>query len=248
MKYSKEDVKLKHLSLVMGEEIDYQEIMSKIFRYKNTWLDRKLLFPFKFRGIYKVIEEIRSQEISKYAIDNVTSLRVPENIDTISYQARLEISTIMETEDLVERMAGIITRACYEKQFNKEFNSDSKLFIEFRERILNKPLLEMLAVYKVILYKVNKSTKMWNELFHKVAVIDPYYESVGGSGILNRFSIPSTVKTMIADYGFSYKEVFMQQYVLVQSNMWEHQCRAYVQDLMTKAKERDMKNKRNQQK
>lgn len=244
MKYSKEDVKLKHFNLVIGKDIDYIDIMTEIFNYKNTWLDRKFLFPAKFRGIYKVVEELRVIDVTKQEFE--TTLKIPDNVDNMSYQARLELSMAMEKTDLQEKVSTVIATACFESQFKRSYDSDSKLFEEFRANILNKPLLEMMAIYNVILHKVNESNEMWNKLFKSVEVIDPYYENVGGSSILGRFSIQSTVKTMIADYGFDYKEVFMQKYILIQSNMWEHQCRAFVNKMMTDAKERDMKRKRNQ--
>ena len=246
MKYSKEDVKLKHFDLVIGKEVDYQNIMTEIFGYKNTWLDRKLLFSYKFKEIYKVIEELREVDTSKLALGITTTIKVPENVDTASYQARLEASMAMEKSG-VDKVATVIATICFEKQFGRQFDSDSRLFKEYKQSILNKPLLEMMAVFNVILAKLNQSIELWNKLFKSVEVIDPVYESVGGPNILNRFSVQSTVKTMISDYGFSYKEVFMQQYLLIQTNLWEHQCRAFVNDLMTKHKERQMKAERRNQ-
>lgn len=249
MKYSKEDIKLKHLDLLTGD-IDYQAIMIEIFQYKNTWLDRNFLFERKFRGIYRVVEEVRNFDIAQYAQTEFTQIKIPENVDMISYQARLEIGEAMQKEDLTDRYASTIAIACFETHYDRKgkYDSDGNLFKAFKEMILNRPMLEMLAVNARIIQQLNESTKMWNELFHKVEVIDPVYETVGGSNVLRRFSIQSTVKTMIQDFGFEYREVFMQPYVLIQSNMWEHQCRSYVQHLMTEQKEREMEAQRRKNK
>lgn len=246
MNYSVDDVKIKHLDLVSSHKIDYKRVMEEVFGYKNTFLDRKLLFTYKIKSIYKVLDELRSIQINDYGLTNELSIKIPKSIDNISFQARLEIGTVREKRgSLQEQIIDTVTIATFEETFNRSFDSDSPLFIKYRKSISERTLIEVMYAYNIIETAIVESNKLWNDLFKKVSVIDPDYEKVGGPGVLSRFSLLNTVKKTIADFGVSYKEAFLQPYVLIQTNQWEAACKSFIQHLMTESKERDMRSKRN---
>jgi len=245
MKYSVYDVKAKHLNIITSEEIDYKKAMTEIFGYKNTFWDRKFLFPFKMRMIYKILSQVKEMKVEEYGKTHNSRIKIPSKIDNISYQARLEIDTIRRgNADLMNKIVDEVALATFEESFSRKFDSDSYAYKRYREFILERPLLEIIFSYNQIETALVESDKLWNTLFQQTQVIDKDYENVGGPDILGRFNMLSTVKKTIADFNVSYKEAFLMPYVLIKTNTWETSCKTFVQHLMTEAKERSMRAQR----
>ena len=246
MKYRVEDIKLKHLGLISSEEVDYPKLMVEVFGYKNTFLDKTIFFKYKFKKMFDVINEIRAIDISKVKDVATTNVKAPLDVDMVSFQARLEIGTLKETSSsLVEQIVGVISILCYETHYGRKFNSDSLLFKAFQKHILNQPLIEMVALYNVLEEKLIQSNEKWNMLFQQVQVIDVDYEEANGSQILGRFSLLKMSKKLIEDFNKTYEEAFLLPYVLVQTNSLESASSAFVQERMTKIKERRFKQQQN---
>ena len=244
MKYSIDEVKLKHLELISSKELDYKTIMTDIFEYKNHWLDRKLLFRIKATKAINTINEILSIDTNDIELLKLSKINYPKDIDLISFQARLEISTTFEKTDLSlhEKISKIIALACFETTHKVKFDSSTDLFNKFREAILNQPVINMLALFEYLKHSIKESSKKWDQLFSQMQVKDPDYEEAGGPAILSRFNLLKSQKKLIQDFSISdYKESFLIPYVLVQWNNLEAASESYIQRRMSEIKERKMR-------
>lgn len=243
MKYSIDDIKIKHLELISSKEVDFPFIMKDVFGYKNTWIDKIFLFRYKFKKIYSVLKHMRTINISKLDDVENCSIRYPRDIDSISFQARLEIKMIKGKDNIpiTEKIINTVALACFETHFDRSFDSDSKLFIKFKKVISNKPLLEIMSLFNVIDTSISKSDKFWNEMFLKMQITDKHFEQVGGSVIMKQFSLPKLIKKGIKDYNCSYEEVFLKPYSLLQYNSLELAAENWIQDQIRQLKEREFK-------
>ena len=93
MKYSVNQFKLKHIGLI-SDKVDVSLIMTQVFGYKNTWIDRHIMFRYKIGRIIPIIENILKKDISKVQLSDKCTIRYPKNIDGLSFQCRLEIGNI----------------------------------------------------------------------------------------------------------------------------------------------------------
>ena len=128
MEYSIDDFKLKHLHLVTNQP-DLATFMTDVFGYKNTWIDRRIMFKYKAKRILPIVQQLMSHDISKSVLTDKCKIRNPKSVDSLSFQCRLEIGNIKGGDDnMSERIIDIITLACYSTHHKATFNSDSNLF------------------------------------------------------------------------------------------------------------------------
>lgn len=238
--YNVYQVKLKHLELFAQEDMDYKTVMEEVFQYKNTWIDRNFRFRKVFTNISKVITEVQAIDITKLDIHIDTKIKYPSDIDRISFQARLEMDS-KKGDSVVEHVTNVIALACFETHFNRSFDSDSKLFIKFKEYILEQPMIHMMGLYNSISKAIKESDTKWNKLFLQMHVVDKDYEEAGGPAILGRFNLLTLVKKVMKDFNCKYGEAFLKPYSLIQMNSLESASNSYIQDRMTKIKERNLK-------
>lgn len=237
------DLKLKHIDLISSDEIDFKKIMVEVFGYKNTLIE-KLFFKNRFVRVFDILTNLRNLEFE--SIDDLSKckIRYPKSIDSISFQARLEISNL-SNNSVLDLILNTITLSCYTTHHKVVFNSDSELYNDFKNHVLNQPLIDMIALYNHISKEIEKSEHMWKTMFDNVQVIDLDYEEAGGNAIMSRFNLLSISKKLVQDFNVSRKEAFLLPFNLVQMNSLEEASRNYVQDRLTTIKERNFKMKRN---
>ena len=245
MKYTINDIKARHLDLVLEEEVDFSKVMVEVFGYKNTWFNRTFKFRKVFKQMYQPIVDLRKLDISVMKYSEGCKIQLPKKVDSLSFQCRLEIGNISEsTKTPGDKIIDMVALGCYTTQHKVKFDSDGRLFQEFRKYVSNQPLIHVMGLYNYIRQGLKESDELWNKLFQEMSVIDPDYEEAGGPAVLGRFSLIKTVKKIQADFRKPYEEAFLVQYSLVQMNNLQTASESWLQHRMTKIKERNFKNKR----
>lgn len=246
MKYSVNQFKLKHIGLI-SDKVDVSLIMTQVFGYKNTWIDRHIMFRYKIGRIIPIIENILKKDISKVQLSDKCTIRYPKNIDGLSFQCRLEIGNIKGGDtNIGDRIIDIITLACFSTHHQATFNSDSKLFAAFRDYVSNQSLIDMFGLYNDIETKLLNSNELWNGEFLKMKVVDLDYDEANGPAIMGRFNLLESAKKIQRDFQVSYKEAFLTPYGLVQWNNLQSASGVCVEDRMRVIKERKMRMSRKQ--
>ena len=245
MKYTINDIKARHLDLVLKEEVDFSKVMVEVFGYKNTWFNRTFKFRKVFKQMYQPIVDLRKLDISVMEYSEDCTIKLPKKVDSLSFQCRLEMGNIGENGSTPgDKIIDMVTLGCYTTQHQVKFDSDSRLFKEFRKHISNQPLIYVMGLYNYIREGLRESDELWNKLFTEMSVVDPDYEEAGGSAVLGRFSLIKTVKKIQADFKKPYEEAFLVQYSLVQMNNLQSASESWLQHRMTQIKERNFKNQR----
>lgn len=245
MIYTINDIKAKHFNLVLEKEVDFSKVMVEVFGYKNTWFNRIFRFRRMFKKMYQPIVDLRKLDISIMEYSKGCTIKLPKKVDSLSFQCRLEMGNISENEGTPEdKIIDMVALGCYSTQHQVKFNSDGKLFKEFRQYVSDQPLIHIMGLYNYIREGLRESDELWNKLFSEMNVIDPDYEEAGGPAVLGRFSLIKTIKKVQADFSKSYEEAFLVQYSLVQMNNLQSASESWLQHRMTQIKERKFKNQR----
>ena len=245
MIYTINDIKAKHFNLVLEKEVDFSKVMVEVFGYKNTWFNRIFRFRRMFKKMYQPIVDLRKLDISVMEYSKDCTIKLPKKVDSLSFQCRLEMGNISENEGTPEdKIIDMVALGCYSTQHQVKFNSDGKLFKEFRQYVSDQPLIHIMGLYNYIREGLRESDELWNKLFSEMNVIDPDYEEAGGPAVLGRFSLIKTIKKVQADFSKSYEEAFLVQYSLVQMNNLQSASESWLQNRMTQIKERRFKNQR----
>jgi len=245
MIYTINDIKAKHFNLVLEKEVDFSKVMVEVFGYKNTWFNRIFRFRRMFKKMYQPIVDLRKLDISVMEYSKDCTIKLPKKVDSLSFQCRLEMGNISENEGTPEdKIIDMVALGCYSTQHQVKFNSDGKLFKEFRQYVSDQPLIHIMGLYNYIREGLRESDELWNKLFSEMNVIDPDYEEAGGPAVLGRFSLIKTIKKVQADFSKSYEEAFLVQYSLVQMNNLQSASESWLQHRMTQIKERKFKNQR----
>tara|TARA_R110000787_G_scaffold252084_3_gene357587 strand:- start:1357 stop:2106 length:750 start_codon:yes stop_codon:yes gene_type:complete len=245
MIYTINDIKAKHFNLVLEKEVDFSKVMVEVFGYKNTWFNRIFRFRRMFKKMYQPIVDLRKLDISIMEYSKDCTIKLPKKVDSLSFQCRLEMGNISENEGTPEdKIIDMVALGCYSTQHQVKFNSDGKLFKEFRQYVSDQPLIHIMGLYNYIREGLRESDELWNKLFSEMNVIDPDYEEAGGPAVLGRFSLIKTIKKVQADFSKSYEEAFLVQYSLVQMNNLQSASESWLQHRMTQIKERKFKNQR----
>jgi len=243
--YTVDDIKLKHLDLISQDELDLSKIMIDIFGYKDTWWNKIFNLKKEVSKAYVAVNEIRGIDVSNLKLSK-SNVRYPSVVDSLSFQARLEIGQIKQSSgNIVDQMIDVISLACFTTHHKVEFNSDCNLYKTFRSYVSNQPILDMIGLYNTLETALTESNEMWNSMFQQMSIIDIDYEEAGGPAVMDRFSLLSSQKKLQKDFRVPYKEAFLLQYNLVQMNNLEAASANWLQDRMTQIKERNMKVNKN---
>lgn len=237
--------KLKHFYLVQDEELDSLRILKEVFGFDKL---NKIQQLFKFRKlILKLAEEskrIEGIDFKNIVIEESSGFRIPKDIDMISYGARQEINQLLniineDSSKYAEVAATMIAIACYEEVYKEPFDENFR-FRQLRLRALDLPIVDAIGMANLIIKKVNESFIEWGEKFDAVSIVDPDFAAAGGH-ILNRFNIVQVLKFICKAFNVNDKEAWKMSFVVVQMALWESQSSEFVQDKMTKIKERKLK-------
>lgn len=243
-------IKLKHLPIIGSDKIEYSEVMTEIVGYKNTWLRRRRRFKEAFKIAYELIEEIRKVDISKVEWTEDCPIDKPANIDFICFQAMMELQALLEggiEEDaLVDNITKTIAISCFESSHKGvDYSSDNEAFENFRQHILQQPLIDMFGLYNWIVESINESSKMWSQRFLSVELQDADYDQANGHRMV-QFNVIMSIKNICSDFNIPFKEAWLLSYNLVQTNSYSKATSTKIQDDMRILKEARMKATRQQ--
>jgi hypothetical protein len=241
-------VKLKHLDILLSEKIDYAVLMKDILCYQNTWFRKVRNFVTKFKEVYILVEEIKKFHHDSAELNELSDIIKPAKVDHICYLAMLELQALMNSESelsMGDYIAIVISIVCYEDNYSQKYKSDSKEFLELKEKVLERPLEDMIAIYNWILEDVTKSSLEWEKRFFRVQLIDPDSKA-GGEDDLSQFNVISTLTTICSEFNLPIDQAWYVSYDLVQMNSYRHAYTSKVQDNIRIIKE--AKIKANQQK
>jgi len=240
-------LKLRHLEAITQEKIDYASLMVDIYGYKNSWLGKKLMFLKLFSKTYSLVEELKDTDPAKIEFDpEVCNIKCPQNIDTITFAAMMEIHSLMDSKqnrDIGDLMAEQIAIACYSENNEGNFDKDTLEYKNFKTHIDNSPAISMIGLYNHIYRQVLASAKMWQERFLSVQVEDKDYENAGGKR-MGQFNVITTIKNSCNDFNVSYEQAWQLSYALTQTNSYSRATEAHIQKRMSDIKEERMKRER----
>ena len=237
-------VKLKHLGKLSQKDIKVDEIMSDVMKFENNWWNRVFTFANKFKTAFLLAQAIRHVDLSKLELPKNSNIKVPKNIDFISFQAMMELQSVMtnasEDDNITEVIANIITISTYSDNNDKDYDSDSDSFKQYKDLVLNSSLIDMFGIYNWICRSIEESAKMWNERFMSVQLIDEDYEQAGGNR-MSQFNVITTIKSVCQDFNLPFEKAWQLSYNLIQTNSYAKATQNHIQDQMRVLKEQKMK-------
>lgn len=243
-------LRLKDLSNITSEQPNYAIIMKEVLGYNNYWLGRKYVFAKKFKEAHSIITEARKVDIQKVVWEEDCPIAKPNNIDSISFRAMMEMQSVIGNsngKDVTELIINTITIACYSENVEGEYDSESQSYIDFRKHVSEQPLFKMMGLYNWIDKSLTASELMWEERFLSVKVEDLDYERANGQRMA-QFNVINTIKIIAQEFNVPYTEAWQVSYSIVQINSYAKASQAHVQDQMRIIKESRMETERKRNK
>src|SRR5690554_3125112 len=200
-----DQIKLKHLGLFIEEEVDYSEIMHQVFGLKKSGWKRFIHFHRVFKKSYSLYREVSNIEIDKLLRPDHSPILLPPSIEDISFAARMEIESLisrLDKLDVIDAISSIVAAAAFEETKNKRFDAESKLFKEFKLKILNEPAFDMIGLFNWIKRAIISSNISWEQRFALTDSTDPDFTQAGGSQ-LQRFNVINSIKTICSDFNLN---------------------------------------------
>lgn len=238
-------MELKFLTLLSEQEINYQVLLQKrLGKTKLRWY-HTLLFIRTFRKLSKEIEVLRNLDPKKVEESPNCTIRRPEDIDSISYGAMVELQILFQNpgdRDIGELITEQIAISCYESHTKKDFDSDSEEFKKFRILVSEQDVVYMLGLHNWVHEQVEACIEKWNRLFKEVRTYDQDWDNAGGSA-MDKFNILNTIKKICTSFNLTYYQALQVSYGLSQANSLSEATRYYIQDKMRIAIEARMKAK-----
>jgi hypothetical protein len=247
----KDKLKLKHIDVlaeVDESKRDLSTLMLDVFGYKNTFFGRKKRLFDSFFKSSDLAQEVSKMDYKNLKINKDSHIVNPQNIDSISYLAMLDLQRFCGDSDrgnLALHIANVNAIATYEQNKETKYSIASKSFERYRDSLIDLNLFDMLGLYNWVIESIEFSTKTWNERFLSVEVIDKDLESVGGSA-LHQFNVVNTIKSICKDFNVNEKEAWYISYNLVMTNNYSKAYEGYLQDQIRIKKEAEMKAKNKQ--
>lgn len=247
-------LRLKDLSNISSDEVDYPKIMTEVIGYNNFRIGRKYVFKKAFKQAYVLVQEARLIDPNSVKYNPECNIKLPNNIDSITFRAMVELQTYLKNsnEDLTNTIAQIISIVCYqannlhkvdEELVPIKYNSNSLSFKKFKEKILSSYIWDMIGIYNWICEAEKESMNTWQKRFMSVHIEDPDYEMAGASS-LQQFNVIKTIKILCRDFNCSVEEAWQLSYAMSQTNSYEIATSNYIQDQLRRIKELKMKKKR----
>ena len=233
-------IKMKHLSLVSSNNVDYAKSMVEIVGYRNSWLSRKFTFAKQFAVTFLLMEQVRNLDLSKAPEHKDCKIARPSDIDFICFQAMMELQALFgESIDDSNIQATIIKGVAistYELNNDDDYTSDSDSFKQYELLIANQPLLHIMGLFNWISRSIDESSKMWSERFASVLVEDEDYDMAGGDRMA-QFNVITTIKAICSQFNVPFEKAWLMSYSLIQTNSYAAATASRIQDDMRILKE-----------
>lgn len=223
--------------------MDYAAVMRDVLGYRGKWLIKHFSFYKHFKEAYGLSNYVRAIEATSIEYKG-SELKVPASIDYIPFIARMELEALFEKPlDMQNHMNMAIAIVCFKEDTGKLFDSASKEFEEYKERVSNQPLVKMIGLYRKIEADLKASNDRWNKEFQETDSTDPDFLLAGGSA-LQRFNILNLITQSCADFNVPEDKAWQLSFLMVQTNALRKASTSLVQERLTKIKERKMKQKK----
>lgn len=240
-------IRLRHLDYISQPKVDLKTIFKDVLVYNRWKFWRIFAFIKQVRQLSKIIEEYRNIDVKKVEEVENFSIKRPSSIDEIPLIAMLELRGLfdkdVEETPIGELIIHTITIACFNANYNKDFDINSKEFKEFKRTVEDSDLLSSMGLYRWISEAVDESSKEWQRAFFDVEVIDKDFIQAGGN-MLEKFNVLATIKNTARDFNVTFDQAQQYSYGLTQANSLEAATRAKIQANMTDISEARMRAQR----
>jgi len=215
--------------------------MKGLFEYKKRFLINIFKFKKVFNEVFELVEQTKQQNISLIGLNRNIDIKVPANIDGITYKAMMELQAMSENDgDIQDYIATVVTKVCYSENYDEDYSTNNDNYTILREKILNSPLVDMMGVYNWTITSLRESNKHWKERFLSVQVTDADY-SQADAGAMAQFNVIRTVKNLCKDFNVDYYQAWQLSYALTQTSAYDSATESHVQDKLRKLKEVKMR-------
>jgi hypothetical protein len=239
-------LKLRHLNKMDKGGMDTHELIENLSGHKNSWLNRKIFYKKLYKEAFATMLFFSKLDFLKVELNPNNLIKLPNSIDEISFAAMMKIQVAksnLGTKTTSELICEIIALACYKANTPYDFDTDSRHYKSFKNRVWNSSALDMVGLFNWVSEALDTSTKTWNERFFSVQVDDKDYEQAGGNR-MDQFNVITTIKHLCTDFNVTEDQAWQLSYVLSQTNSYAKATYGHIQNEMTKIKERKMKQQR----
>lgn len=242
------ELRLKDLNNVALENPEYATIMREVVGFeRGRRFLRKRRFKKAFLKAHYLILEARKIELKDCKINPDCKIKVPENIDSISFKAMMELQANLgggtRANNVAELITEVIAIACYSQNNKGDYISSGPKWNRFKKQILESDIPSMMGLYNHICEKAEESKLKWERFFLSVQVEDKEYDQAGGQR-MGQFNVLTTIKNICADFNCSYDEAWQVSYALTQTNSYAKATYNHIQDNMRQIKEIKMRQER----
>lgn len=237
-------VKYKHIKTIISEKPDFAKLMIEIFNYKNPKFGKRKAFQKCFEQTYDLVQQVLQVDpINQVELSELCDIKYPDNLEEISFIAMMELqSQFSRQNDILDSIKEVVAIACFESNFSRDFDIESKLFIEFKDQIDESSFLDIYTLFNIISKKFEEMNKIWESRFLKIRIQDPDYEMIAGN-TLNSFNVINSIKMICKDFNVNYDRAWHLPYSLVQTNSLSIATQHHIQYELSKLKESKLKNK-----
>lgn len=241
-------MELKFLTLISQEEVNYQVLLKERMGLKKVRWYHTMFFIKSFNKLTKEIEVLRKLDPKTIEESEDCPIKRPENIDSISYGAMVELQILLQnpsSKEIGELIIDQISISCYESHTKKEFDSDSEDFQAFKTLVSNQDLVKMLGLHNWIDKQYGECVEKWNSLFKNVQVHDQDWDNAGGA-MMDKFNVLNSIRKSCSAFNLDYYKALQLPYGLVQASSLSDATQNFIREKMRVSIEARMKAKQNQ--
>lgn len=236
--------KLKHYKLLDGDVDNWKTLLHDIFGYKDNFINRFLKLKNASIKLSELIKEVEKIEPTKIVLSELCPIKVPENIDDITFIAMMELLAVFDRDDdIIIQMGDVVAISCFSENNSDKFDISNASFKAFREHIEDLPIVDIFGIFNRVVKQLEDSQRTWTGLFNAVNTIDDDYIMAGGDK-LNKFNVINTIKAICSDFNISYDEAWQLPYSLTQTNSLAKATSSFVENELSRIKEQKMRNNR----
>lgn len=240
-------MKLKHIDFIHEDgRVDVEELFHAIYGKKKTLIGNKWIQLRRLKEYSATLKEVMNTDLLQIKLKESMKLKLPKNIDSISFRAMTELRGYTEKSDrshLSMFISNVICISIFSANTNVDYLSSGIQFKSLRSKILEIDLFEAFGMFNWINDQVAQSDKKWNERFSSVEIKDPNYVAAKGDR-MHQFNTLNTLKSLCADFNVTMDKAWQIQYGVVMSNNYSKATRGHIQDGVRKLKEAEFEKKR----
>jgi len=238
--------KLKHYKLLDGTIDNWKILLRDITGYKDNFINRFFFLKKHSIKLTELVKQVEQIEPTKIVLSELCRIKVPENIDDISFIAMMELLAVFDNndDDIIMQMGDVVAISCFSENNDDKFDLSNDSFKAFRKDVEDLPIVDIFGIFNRVVKQLEGSQKNWTRMFNSVNTIDDDYIMAGGDK-LNKFNVLNTIKAMCSDFNISYDDAWQLPYSLTQTNSLAKATSSFVENELSRIKEQKMRNNRN---